>query len=339
MKEALTTLDHLPDGLLECSAAALHSLLDGPTLIHLPGEKQAPLFTVALQHGNESVGWEAVRAVLRSYKGDALPRSWSIFIANVEAARHGIRQLDGRPDFNRCWPTSEQGGTPIHHLLREVTEQMRRRKPFASVDVHNNTGLNPHYGAVNDLRHENLRLASLFSRTVMYFTTPKGVQSGTFATFCPAVTVECGQVGGQDGIDHAAQFLDDCLTIGELSSEPLPMGDLHICQTKARVRIRENLSFGFDEPLAQVNLAADLETMNFTPLPQGTRLAQVSANAGFGVVAEDESGQDATGDFFVIRDGELRLRKPAMPSMLTRNASVIQQDCLCYLMEEIAQAP
>ncbi|MFZ3041956.1 MAG: hypothetical protein WA108_09235 [Thiobacillus sp.] len=33
--------------------------------------------------------------------------------------------------------------------------------------------------------------------------------------------------------------------------------------------------------------------------------------------------------------GEITLRKPLMPAMLTRDEQVIRQDCLCYLMERI----
>ncbi len=48
----LTELDHLPDGLLERPASALHHSLDGPTLIHLAGRNKQPLFVSVLQHGH-----------------------------------------------------------------------------------------------------------------------------------------------------------------------------------------------------------------------------------------------------------------------------------------------
>lgn len=339
MTQSLTILDRLPAGLLDCPAGALYTMLEGPTLIHLPGKQGQPLFSVVLQHGNETVGWEAARSVLQDYNGSELPRPWSIFIANVDAARYGIRQLKGQPDFNRCWPGGVEGGTPTHRILSQVTEQMRKRLPFASVDVHNNTGMNPHYGAVNKIRNDNLQLAALFSRTVLYFTTPRGVQSGAFAEFCPAVTVECGQVGAEDGVKHAGQFLDACLHLHELPDTPVPAGDLRLYHTIARVGILDGLSFGFNDSRAEVNLAEDLDTLNFTPLPRGTRLARVALGAGYGVVAHDEHGDDVTERYFHLRGGELRIREPVMPSMLTRNETVIRQDCLCYLMEEMSSLP
>ena len=39
--------------------------------------------------------------------------------------------------------------------------------------------------------------------------------------------------------------------------------------------------------------------------------------------------------YFEIRSGELRTRRPVMPSMLTMDEQVIRQDCLCYLMERL----
>ena len=57
----LLELDHLPDGLLERPASALYQQLKGPTLIHLKGRIERPLFVSVLQHGNEVTGWEAIK--------------------------------------------------------------------------------------------------------------------------------------------------------------------------------------------------------------------------------------------------------------------------------------
>jgi hypothetical protein len=42
-----------------------------------------------------------------------------------------------------------------------------------------------------------------------------------------------------------------------------------------------------------------------------------------------------TAEFFTTADGLLRLRRAAMPAMLTLDARVVRQDCLCYLMERV----
>jgi len=47
----------------------------------------------------------------------------------------------------------------------------------------------------------------------------------------------------------------------------------------------------------------------------------------------DEHGEEV-GAQYLERDGDrLRLRRGVMPAMLTRDARVIRQDCLCYFME------
>ena len=54
--------------------------------------------------------------------------------------------------------------------------------------------------------------------------------------------------------------------------------------------------------------------------------------------ALDESGEDIGDRLFDYREGRIALRKPLMPAMLTRDARVVRQDCLCYLMERIPYA-
>ena len=47
------------------------------------------------------------------------------------------------------------------------------------------------------------------------------------------------------------------------------------------------------------------------------------------------NGEDVTGEFFDFSQGEVQTAREFMPSMLTLDRRVIQQDCLCYLMERI----
>ena len=147
----LQELDHLPEGLLGLEATRLQSQLQGPTLMYLRGRREPPLLVSVLMHGNETTGWEAVRALLRPYQaaGRVLPRSLYLFVSNVSAAAQGLRRLDGQPDYNRVWPGCEDSGSAEHEMMRQVVDIMRTRGCFASIDVHNNTGLNPHYACVN----------------------------------------------------------------------------------------------------------------------------------------------------------------------------------------------
>ena len=61
----LTERYELPEGLLDQDSRGLEAYLGGPTLIHLPGKRQPALFISVLLHGNETSGWDALRALLR----------------------------------------------------------------------------------------------------------------------------------------------------------------------------------------------------------------------------------------------------------------------------------
>lgn len=103
---------------------------------------------------------------------------------------------------------------------------MQEKQAFASIDIHNNTGINPHYACINKLDHRYLQLASLFGRLTVYFTHPKGVQYSAFAELCPAVTLECGRPNQQHGVDHAIEFIDSCLHLSTISEQALSRLDL-----------------------------------------------------------------------------------------------------------------
>jgi len=338
----LQQLHAIPAGLLETGARDLQALLGLPTLIHLPGDREPPLFLSVLLHGNEPVGWDAARALLASYLERfgtlRLPRALSLFIGNVEAAAADVRHLPGQPDYNRIWPGCGSPPTPEHTMMRRIIDIMRRRGVFASVDMHNNTGCNPHYGCVNVLDNRHLHLASLFSRTAVYFVRPRGVQSIAMGELCPAVVLECGKVGEKQGVDHARDYLDACLHLSALPDHPVAAGDMDLFHTVAQVKVPEALSFAFPPAEADILLDPELERLNFRELPRGTALGRINGRRvnnsnGVRLDAWDERGRDVTSRYFQVQDGELRLKMPVMPSMLTRDEAVIRQDCLCYLME------
>lgn len=343
----LNELNELPDGLLETGPRELAAVLGGPTLIHLAGEREPALFVSVLMHGNEAVGWEAIRALLSRHRarrsGRLLPRALSLFIGNVTAAAQGVRHLPGQPDYNRVWPGTELPETPEHGLMRRVVDIMAERGVFASVDVHNNTGLNPHYGCVNRLDHPYLSLATLFSRIVVYFLRPKGVQSLAMSELCPAVTLECGRVGDRAGVEHASRYLDACLNLAGIPEHPIPHQDIDLFHTVAQVKIPEAISFSYPPSSAEhrtppcthadLLLSPELERFNFRELDRGTAFGRVNGLERIPLEVRDEEGRDVTGRYFTIADGELRLMHPVMPAMLSHNESIIRQDCLCYLME------
>jgi succinylglutamate desuccinylase len=330
----LREINHLPDGLLALEARQLADHLNGPTLLHLPGRREQPLFVSVLMHGNETVGWEAIRTLLAQYQGGQdLPRALSLFIGNVDAAAQGVRMLPGQPDYNRIWCGSELAETPEQRMMEQVVERMADRRPFASVDVHNNTGLNPHYACINLLDIRFFHLALLFSRTVVYFLRPKGVQSMAFADLCPSVTLECGKVGSAHGVEHARDYLEACLHLAEHPQHPVTHLDIDLFHTVAQVKVSANVSFGFDPGETDLVLDPDIDHLNFRELPVGTLFGQINSMDLGALDVRDEQGERVVDDYFIIEAGQLCLRRSVMPSMLTKDLNVIRQDCLCYLME------
>jgi hypothetical protein len=329
----LTILEHIPPGLLEASAHDLHLILPGPTLIHLEGQRWPPLFVCVLLHGNETTGLQAVQALLQRHR--QLPRALSLFIGNVQAAREGLRFLPGQPDYNRVWPKTDAPASPEADMLREVTEVMAARGVFASVDIHNNTGLNPHYACVNRLDNRFLQLASLFSRTVVYFRCPKGVQSMAFAELCPAATLECGRPGQTRGLQHAVDYLNACINLSEIPTHPVPHHDVDLFHTVAVVKVPDELDFSFSRPAADMLFNDDLEQLNFRELPASTALGRIAPGEPVKLIATSEQGDDVTAEYFENAGGRLALKRSTMPSMLTLDERVIRQDCLCYLMERL----
>ncbi|MBU0592352.1 MAG: succinylglutamate desuccinylase/aspartoacylase family protein [Gammaproteobacteria bacterium] len=331
----LTQYKSLPDGLLDLPAARLGEVLPGPALIHLPGRHTLPLFVSVLLHGNEDTGWLAAQEILRKYAAAELPRALSLFIGNVAAARSGVRRLDDQPDYNRVWPGSEEAHPAERAMMQEVVDAMRARGVFASIDIHNNTGLNPHYACVNRLDQAFLHLAALFSRIVVYFIRPRGVQSAAFAELCPAVTLECGKPGTPGSVEHAVLFLEACLHLSEFPAHPVAPHDIDLFHTVATVKVPEQASFGFAAPDADIDFVSELDHFNFRELARGERLGRVREGSPVRLQVRDENDIDIGMRLFDYCQGEITLRQPLMPAMLTRDERVIRQDCLCYLMERI----
>lgn len=330
----LTVLDSLPDGFLDTPARQLHCLLSGPTLIHLPGRRREPLFVSVLLHGNEDTGVVALQRLLRGYARKPLPRALSILIGNVAAARVGMRRLEGQPDYNRVWPGARlYADSPECAVMREVYERMQVRGPFASIDIHNNTGLNPQYCVVNRLDQPVLHLALLFSRTVVWFRGLAGTQTTAFSSLCPALTIECGKPGWAANEEHAASFVEACLHLAQFPAHDVRERDIDLYHTVATVRVPSSVSFAFGDAPADVKFDPQLDHMNFRQLDSGTVFGRTQLQSP--IVVCDESGDDVTAQFFAFDDGAIRLRRAATPAMLTLDQRVVRQDCLCYLMERL----
>lgn len=333
----LNVIQHIPDGLLSTPPTELYKIFDGPTLVHLPGERENPLFVSVLLHGNETTGYFAIQELLKKYQGKALPRSLSIFFGNVQAARHAVRRLDNQVDYNRIWP--HQDFTPDAEestIMRQVVEEMKARNVFVSIDVHNNTGLNPHYACINRLENAFYQLAILFSRTVIYFIRPQGVQSQAFAQICPAITIECGKTEHRHGIDHAMELIESCLNLSSLPEHPVLKQDIDLFHTVAIVKVKPDVEFSFTDSQTEVCFRSDLEKLNFCELPSGTGIGDVKTPSLVPFQVTDENGNNVYEQFFKVDNHRLVTNCDIMPSMLTTESDIIRKDCLCYLMERIS---
>ena len=330
----LNVYDSLPSGLLERDASRLHEVLPGPSLIHLAGRHHQPLFISVLLHGNEVTSWQAMQSILKKYQHAELPRSIYLFIGNVAAAGQGRRHLDGQSDYNRIWKA--EGDGPEAVMVRQIMEIVAEQHPFACIDLHNNTGRNPHYACINKLQADFMHLASLFSRTVVYFIRPDSVLSMAFARFCPAVTIECGRPGEHHGVEHAVEFIDACLHLSEFPAHPVAPHDIDLFHTVAVVKVPAHLSVGIQGEVADICLLNELDQLNFCELAPGTVLGYVGDDTiGTGFLATDEDGRDVSERYFAIEGTHICTRSAVMPSMLTMDTVIIKQDCLCYLMERL----
>ena len=329
----LSVFEVLPVGLLQCSASELHQLLPGPSLIHLPGEEAEPVFISVLLHGNETTGWDAIRQVLLAHQDKSLPRAVSLFIGNVAAAAHGLRHLDEQPDYNRIWRAEEE--TQEAQMVRQVLADMKQRDVFACIDIHNNTGRNPHYACINRLAAPFFQLATLFSKTVVYFLQPDSVLSMAFSSLCPAATVECGKPDEAQGIEHAQDFILRVLRLSEFEDDSQSLQSTDVFHTVASIKLREGMEVGFLDQGYDLELLPDADQLNFNELPVGSQFAKVHRTEPLPIEVQNEFGKDVTERYFQIDSGWLVNTVPIMPSMLTLDLDVIRQDCLCYLMQKL----
>jgi len=331
----LTVLDHVPRSLLETDPHQLHRVLASPTLMHLPGHRPEPLFVSVLLHGNEDTSYRAIQMVLAKYGGRTLPRALSVFFGNIAAARARMRRLPAQPDFNRIWPGAEENSLPEHAMARAVVAGMRERRVFAAIDIHNNTGLNPHYACVNRMEQPFLHFARLFSRTIVFFERPLGVVSAAFGEICPSVAIECGPPGNPASEAQAAEFIEAALHLSAFPAHPVAAHDVDLYHTIGVVTVPEHVTIGYGHSEAAVRFDDSIDHLNFCELAAGTRLAQAPGAQSVPLVVTDDAGRAVTEDYLALRGGEIVTARAVMPAMLTRDERVIRQDCLCYFMERL----
>jgi hypothetical protein len=326
----LNRFDSLPFDFSTTDVTDLHEILGGPTLIHLKGSdsNRPPLFLSTLLHGNETSSYSVLQRFFNKYK--KFPRDLIIFIGNTLAAREGLRHLPGQVDYNRIW----NGGKEAEHILaEEVCAYAREFKPLASIDIHNNTGKNPHYACINSLSHEFKNLASHFGEYTVYFTEPHNVQSMAFSKLCPSVTIEAGLPGEEAGIVEALAFVEKIYFGGEIEASS-KRKTKEIYHTIARFMVSKDAKINFEDKPgtgADLSLVSNIDSRNFEIIKKDTRIGYAESLEH--ILVEDNRGQIITEQFLRLEEKQILLNRTFIPSMFTKDIYVMKEDCLGYLME------
>lgn len=333
MNQLLNIHSALPEGFFDVELATIRDVFPHPTLIHLSGHKSPPIFISILLHGNEFSGLKAIQSLLSRYQQVQLPRSIYIFIGNVYAGQQNCRVLPGQTDFNRCWPGTEMEANDETRLMAEVIEVVTRDRLFAAIDIHNNTGANPHYACMTDVTRDNQHLASMFNHIGLVFKRPKGVSTMAFDGICPAATLECGKPGDETGIEHATQLLDALLHMDHFPQRAVAAHDLQLVQSLATLNIPDEVSFDFNlSAQADLTFESGFELKNFTEIKSTDVFAFTRIDKPLRIT--NQEGEDVTLDVMRVENGKVYLNRTLMPAMITLDKSIIRQDCLCYLMTD-----
>jgi len=326
-------MDHLPDGFFSAHPTELHTIFDGPTLIHLDFKKSETIFISVMLHGNEHSGFYAIQKYLKNleYKKEKPKRNISILIGNVEAAAENLRFLDNQKDLNRIW----SDGDSVEELwAQRIYKEMSDKNLFAVVDLHNNTGKNPHYCAVTNLETDTLRLASMFDGNILYFTDPKEVFSNYFSSLCPSLTVEAGQSGDKIGISKIVLLIEKVLGLSSYNElgvlEELMQGK-KVYESFGKIKLPEGASISFSDEVADFNFPSDIEKFNFNSVYVGETFGRAN-NIEQHLLVYDKNNELVDESYFKYVGTKIVSIEEFYPAMITTDSKIIKQDCLCYIL-------
>lgn len=324
----------IPEYLSDIPVEQLDSILPGPALIYIEGNATPPIFISVLLHGNETTGFLAIQHLIKELNlaSRPAPRDIILFIGNIAAAKKGVRRLENEPDYNRIW---NGDSLPEHRLAKAVLVELSKQQLYAAVDIHNNTGKNPHYACINRTDPSFIHLARRFSKTIVYFTEPHEVISMALSHLCPSVTLECGFSGEAEGLNHVYDYLVQCLTLpAKTLFSPPSDKQSNIFHTIAKITLPDNSRLGFGNCRDTVDMCFrdDLEELNFTSVPAGTKLG-ISGKNRCSLRVTDNSNREVTDEYIRLDNNDIVTRKQLIPSMFTKNETIIHQDCFGYIME------
>ena len=305
----------------------LRQLYDEPILFDLSKAGERPFFVSTLLHGNETSGWEATRNLATEVLEDNGIPSFILLLGNIVAAERNLRHLKGQPDFNRIWG---QGNSPYHQWAQEVLEYVRAKQPWYSLDIHNNTGPNPHHSIVTSLDTPTLRSARLFSENVIFAQQPPGVLTRRCAEFSIALTIESGLPQDPHSAIRAHNLIKTLWTRQEVPDTDI--SDLKIFENSVRVVLENAAELSNDDV---PHFAPFLHRYNFKKIPAGTQLAKLTTPQTR-LIALDEQQQDRTADYLSYDGANISTRQDTIMSMYTEDPLIVRQDCVCYFLNTLS---
>lgn len=331
----------LPKEFFHVSPQNIETWLEGPTVFKIRGrdQKLPPLLISTLLHGNETTGFFALQKFLKYYWDNeiALPRNLILFIGNPRASAKSSRHLSTQPDYNRIWCEKAQKMDPTEETImaQEMMKYFIEEKPYACVDIHNNTGKNPFYCVVSKLDASFKKLAYFFGESIILITEPKGAFSVAMSDYCPALALECGRSGEDSGIQKVHEYLKALIEIKDL--QQLEVEEQTVYRSIARIKIRKDTVIDFNgvhDPEVHYSFIKEIEDFNFHHVKPGTVLGYAHNPDIVPMVLNNEN-EEVGPEFFENKDHQLRFTKEIIPSMLSRNIQVVLDDCLGYLMEKV----
>ena len=310
--------------------------LTASTIVHLDYKKEQTVLISIMLHGNEHSGYYAVKEYLSNlFSKNIIPsKNISLLIGNVEAAKNNARFLDDQKDFNRIW---SNGSSDEELWAQKVYREMSSKNLFATLDLHNNTGKNPHYCAVTNLEVSTLKLASLFDGNVLYFTDPEEVFSNYFSSLCPCLTVEAVKVETKK--DFKILLLIERVmsesTLSDIKSKSSILSGKILFESFGKIKIPLDSTISFNGEVADFTFDSSIEELNFHIVRTGQTFG-FSHNIDQHLLVYDSNNEPIGSSYFKYVGSEIISIEDFYPAMITTNSKIVHQDCLCYLLKEIS---
>ena len=330
---ALNIIHAIPKHIDECVPENIFDFFSGPTLIEIDQGQEEWLFVSVLLHGNELVGLDVLKKIQKEISSQKkLSKNLAIFVGNIAACQKRKRKLSHQPDFNRIWSPEQRDLIP--QFGQELLSWVSQKKLFAAIDVHNTTGKNPFYGCVTNISFRSLFLASLFSKTGVYFETPRNVLIRVLSDYCPSVVIECGLPNNPLGGERAFSFVWKVLNMENLNPPEQEKIHLNLYHTVGRIVLKENKTFGFGLSKADISFDINVEDYNFVLMEKGTCFAKLSTT-DIPLQVIDENFNDITDHFLEKMNGQVCIKRNTVPALITKDRNVIVSDCFGYFMEPL----